>query len=252
MPVPESVSELEKKINDFLEYLEVEKGSSNLTLRNYRHYLLRYLNYAKEQGLPLNLKGINLDNVHEYRKFLSRLPDAKDGTLSRKTQGFHIIAIRSFLRYLIKNNYQVLSPDSLELPKIADRQIKFLTGDQVDKLLNAPTLSTLNGQRDKAIMEVFFSTGLRVSELVKLNRDKINLSSREFGIVGKGGKARVVFMSQRACDWVKKYLDAREDRFKPLFIRHKGKIDPATPDENMRLTPRSVQRMIKKYVRKVK
>src|SRR3972149_2055716 len=115
--MPDNISELEKKINDFLEYLEVEKGSSNLTLRNYRHYLRRYLNYAKEQGLPLNLKGINLDNVHEYRKFLSRLPDAKDGTLSRKTQGFHIIAIRSFLRYLIKNNYQVLSPDSLELPK---------------------------------------------------------------------------------------------------------------------------------------
>ncbi len=250
--MPDNTSELENKINDFLEYLEVEKGSSNLTLRNYRHYLFRYLNYAKEKGLPSNLKGLTLENIHSYRKYLSRLPDAKDGTLSRKTQGFHIIALRSFLRYLIKNSYQVLSPDSLELPKIADRQIKFLTGDQVDKLLNAPTLSTLNGQRDKAIMEVFFSTGLRVSELVKLNRDKINLSTREFGIVGKGGVARVVFMSQRACDWVKKYLDMREDRFKPLFIRHKGKIDPSMPDENMRLTPRSVQRMIKKYVKKVK
>ncbi|MBI2103822.1 tyrosine-type recombinase/integrase [Candidatus Woesebacteria bacterium] len=247
----QSLSELAKKINNFLEYLEVEKGASLLTIRNYKHYLGRFANFVEEKGAH-DTKAVTNELIHEYRTYLSRLPDAKGGTLSRKTQGYHVIAIRSFLRYLIKNGADVLSPDTLELPKISDRTIKFLSGEQVDKLLNAPTLSEIQGIRDKAILEVFFSTGIRVSELVKLNRDKVNLGSREFGIVGKGGKARVVFLSQRACDWVKKYLDAREDKFQPLFIRHKGKVDPTTADEKMRLTPRSVQRMIKKYVKKVK
>ncbi|OGM05705.1 hypothetical protein A2125_02280 [Candidatus Woesebacteria bacterium GWB1_43_5] len=243
-------SELEKKINDFLEYLEVEKGASPLTLRNYKHYLFRFLNFVEKKGFA-DLKSITPQLVHDFRTYISRLPSL-DGTLSRKTQGYHIISLRSFLRYLIKNDYKVLSPDKLELPKISDRTIKFLSGEQVDKLLNAPTLSTRQGLRDKAILEVFFSTGLRVSELVNLNRDQINLNSREFGVVGKGGKARVVFLSQRACEYIKKYLDFREDKFKPLFIRHKGKVDPSVGDERMRLTPRSVQRLIKKYVKKVK
>ncbi len=138
------------------------------------------------------------------------------------------------------------------MPKISDRQVKFLSGDQVDRLLNAPSLSTIQGKRDKAILEVFFSTGLRVSELTKLDRDKLDLERREFGIVGKGGKARVVFLSTRAVKWLEDYLKQRADHFKPLFIRHKGKVDPVIPDEKMRLTPRSVQRMIKKYSEKMK
>jgi site-specific recombinase XerD len=113
-------------------------------------------------------------------------------------------------------------------------------------------MSTIVGKRDKAILEVLFSTGLRVSELTGLDRDKIDLGRREFGITGKGGRARVVFLSTRAVEWIEHYLDARTDHFKPLFIRHKGKIDPATEDTKMRLTPRSVQRLVKKYARKVK
>lgn len=145
-----------------------------------------------------------------------------------------------------------MAPDKIDLPKVSDRQIKFLNGGQVDRLLNAPSISKVSGLRDKAILELFFSTGLRVSELVMLDRNKIDFDRREFGVVGKGGRARVVFLSARAADWIKKYLNARKDKYKPLFVRHKGKIDPSEKGENMRLTPRSIQRMIKKYARKVK
>lgn len=245
-------SEIGRKIEQFLEYLEVEKGSSPLTIRNYKHYLLRFLNWLKNEGIRLTLKDINPELVRQYRVYLSRKTDGKGGTLSRKTQGYHVIALRSFLRWLIRNDYKVMSPDKIDLPKVTDRQIKFLNGEQVDRLLNAPTLSKIQGKRDKAILEVLYSTGLRVSELVKLDRDKIDLNRREFGIVGKGGRARVVFLSTRAAKWIKDYIKVRKDRYKPLFIRHKGKVDPTTPDEKMRLTPRSVQRMIKKYARKIR
>ncbi len=245
-------SQIPRKTDEFLQHLEVEKGSSPLTIRNYKHYLTRFSNWMAEQGIRQNLKDINQEVVRDYRVYLSRLPDGKGGTLSRNTQGYHVIALRSLLKWLIKNDYKVMAPDKIDLPKIQDRQVKFLSGEQVDRLLNAPSISTINGKRDKAILEMFFSTGLRVSELVKLDRDKLDLQRREFGIVGKGGRARVVFLSARAAEWIKRYLMARSDHFKPLFIRHKGKIDPSMSDESMRLSPRSVQRMIKKYVRKVK
>ena len=245
-------SEVQKFINLFLEYLEVEKGSSPLTIRNYRHYLNRFANWLNSQGKRGSLAEINQEVIRQYRLYLSRLTDGKGGTLSRRTQGYHVIALRSFLRWLIKNDHQVLSPDKIDLPKVEERQVKFLTGEQVDRLLNAPSLSKITGRRDKAILEVLYSTGLRVSELVKLDRDKIDLERREFSIIGKGGRVRVVFLSSRAAGWVKKYLAARDDPYRPLFIRHKGKIDPSIPDEKMRLSVRSVQRMIKKYGRKMK
>jgi site-specific recombinase XerD len=250
--LPENTSEIDRKIEQFLEYLEIEKGSSPLTIRNYRHYLYRFSDWMKDEGVRQKLKDINKDVVRDYRVHLTKLSDGKGGTLSRKTQGYHVIGLRSFLKWLTKNDYDVMAPEKIDLPKIDERQIKFLTGEQVDRLLNAPSQSTITGKRDKAILEVLYSTGLRVSELVKLDRDKMDLDRREFGIVGKGGKARVVFLSTRAAEWVKKYIGARKDRYKPLFIRHKGKIDPSTPDEKMRLSPRSVQRMIKKYSRKMK
>jgi site-specific recombinase XerD len=245
-------SELKKKVDEFLEYLEIEKGSSPLTIRNYKHYLTRFINWLSKENIRLKPKDINPEVVRQFRVYLSRLPDGKGGTLSRKTQGYHVIALRSFLRWLIKNDYEVMSPDKIDLPKISDRQVKFLTGDQVDRLLNAPSLSKINGVRDKAILEVLYSTGLRVSELVGLDKDKVNIEKREFGVVGKGGKARVVFLSMRAAKWLNKYLKARKDKYKPVFIRHKGKVDPTTSDEDMRLTARSVQRMVKKYAKKVK
>ena len=251
------VTEISRLAGDFLEYLEVEKGASPLTIRNYRHYLSRFCQWMQKENIRQNLSDINLEIVRQYRVYLTRLPAGKpvykdQGTLTRKTQSYHIIALRSFLKWLIKTDHQVMAPEKIDLPRIAERQIKFLTGDQVDRLLNAPSLSNLNGKRDKAILEVLFSTGLRVSELTKLDRDKVDLERREFGIIGKGGKARVAFLSSRAAEWIQKYLASREDKYRPLFIRHRGKIDPSTPDEKMRLTPRSVQRLLKKYSRKIK
>lgn len=245
-------SELERKVEEFLEYLEVEKGSSPLTIRNYRHYLLRFINWLDNQKIGLSLKDINPEIVRQYRVYLSRKSNRKGAVLSRKTQGYHVIALRSLLKWLIKNDYDVMSADKIDLPKIQERQVKFLTGKQVDQLLNAPSLSNIIGKRDKAILEVLFSTGLRVSELLGLNRDSIDLDRREFGVVGKGGKARVIFLSKRAAEWVEGYLKVRKDKYKPLFIRHKGKTDPSLSSEDFRLTARTVQRIVKKYVRKIR
>ncbi len=244
---PSPTSLLAQKISEFLEYMEVEKGSSPLTIRNYKHYLKRFCDWMTENKHELSPETIDQEIIRKYRVALSRIEDGKGGTLSRKTQGYHAIALRSFLRWLLKNDYEVMSPDKIDLPKIAERQVKFLSADQVERLLTSPTLSNIGGKRDKAIMEVLFSTGLRVSELTKLDRDKVNLERREFGVVGKGGKARVVFLSQRACDWLSNYLRARDDSFGPLFIRHKGKVEVTAEDKDVRLTVRSVQRMIKKY-----
>ncbi|QLG69355.1 MAG: Site-specific recombinase XerD [Candidatus Woesebacteria bacterium] len=245
-------SELSSKISAFLEYLEVEKGSSSLTVRNYRHYLTRFLLWLEKQGLKPTLQSIKPEVIHNYRLYLSRLVDKDGRTLSRKTQGYHSIALRSFLKWCLKNDLEVMSPEKIELPKIAERQVKFLTGKEVDRLLNAPSLSTIVGKRDKAILEVLFSTGLRVSELVSLNRDNVDIKRREFGVVGKGGRARVVFLSSRAASYLDEYLKAREDSFKPLFIRHSRNLAPNLKDNQMRLTARSVQRILKKYSRKVK
>src|SRR5258708_8945992 len=248
--VQNASSEVSRKINEFLNYLQVERFSSPLTIRNYRHYLNRFLNWLPENSR--SLVDIDARKISSYRLFLSNFKDLKGNSLTKRTQSYHVIALRSFLKWLIKNDYQVIAPEKIDLPKIDDRQIKFLDSDQVERLLNAPSLGTINGKRDKAILEVLFSTGLRVSELTKLDIDKVDLERREFGVIGKGGRARVVFLSVRASDWVKLYLKARADHFNPLFIRHKGKVDPTTPDSKMRLTPRSIQRMIKKYVKKVK
>lgn len=243
---------IEEQVNKYLEYLEVEKGSSPLTVRNYRHYLKKFCLWLMKENIRMNVSDINPEVVRQYRVYLSRQSDMKGGYLSRKTQGYYAIAIRSFLRWLIKNDFEVMSPDKIDLPKIEERQIKFLNGEHIDRLLNSPTLSTINGKRDKAILEMLFSTGLRVSELSKLNRDQIDLQRREFGIIGKGGKARVVFLSQRASGWLDNYLKSRSDHYKPLFIRHTKYSDPTKSDDSMRLTVRSIQRMIRGYSKKIR
>lgn len=244
-------TQLEKLIQEYLEYLEVERDVSPLTIRNYAHYLRRLSEWATAHGVDAT-SGITQDMVRQYRLYLSRLPDGDSGTIGKKTQGYHIIALRSFLKYLIKTDRPSLSPEKIDLPRGEGHSLKFLNGEQVDRLLNSPTLSTDVGKRDRAILEVLFSTGLRVSELVSLNRDTVDLNRREFGIIGKGRRQRVVFLSQRAVDWISEYLKARQDNYKPLFIRHKGKMGPEISDEEVRLTVRSVQRLIKKYAKKVK
>lgn len=251
-PVPQQQIEVERLIQEFLEHLEVERGVSRLTVRNYSHYLRRFSQWLKTQKPSGKITDITQELIREYRLYLSRLSFGQGQSLSRKTQAYYIIALRSFLRWLIKTDRPALSPDKIDLPKAESRSLKFLTGEQVDRLLNAPSLSTIPGKRDKAILEVLFSTGLRVSELVSLDRDKVDLDRREFGVIGKGGRARVVFLSGRAADYIRQYIGARNDNYKPLFIRHKGKFDPSLSDEEVRITPRSVQRMIKKYARKMK
>lgn len=243
---------LEELISDFLEYLEIEKNCSRLTIRDYRHYLDRFAKWYSATLPGKTITDLKMDDVKKFRLYLAHFSDAKGLTLQRVTQNYYVIALRSFLRWLFKNDIPTLSPEKIDLPKTESRSLKFLDRNQVHLLLNSPDISQPAGLRDKTIMEVLFSTGLRVSELTKLNRDQISLERREFGVIGKGGKARVVFLSGDACTWIEKYLAVREDNWKPLFIRYGGKKEEIAEDEKMRLSVRSVQRILEKYVKKAR
>src|SRR3990167_5341405 len=242
-------TKLPKLIDDFLEYLEIEKNCSKLTIRDYRHYLDVFLDWYISTIPNKSLESLELSDIRKYRVFLSNKTDKKGTGLKRVTQNYYIIALRSFLRFLIKNDYKTLEPSKIDLPKTESRSLKFLEREQVDRLVTSTDTSKEEGIRDRAIMELLFSTGLRVSELTKLNRDQINLDRREFGVIGKGGRSRIVFVSDRASDWIKNYLNKRKDAFKPLFIRYSGRIIEENNGERMRLTARSVERIVKKYVR---
>lgn len=255
--------DIEQLIKDFLEYLEIERNVSQLTIRNYRHYLERFVHFLAGSPnpsppplpvKPVKISDITAENIRQYRLYLSRFVDEKGMTLKRVTQNYHLIALRSFLKYMAKRDIPTISPDKIDLPKAESRSIKFLEHSDMERLLNMPDMNTKEGVRDKAMLEVLFSTGLRVSELVSLNRDQINLDRREFSVIGKGRRTRIVFLSERAADWLRKYLATREDDLRPIFIRYSGK----TPDEgdktgeSIRLTARSVQRSVEKYVKKAK
>ena len=229
----------------FLDYLEIEKNRSPLTIRNYHHYLSFLIEFLKRKvSSSPTLKDLTLDNIRKFRKFLAERKNKQGKFLKKKTQGFYMIALRSFLRWLAKNDYPALSAEKIDLPKPETGRVKFLSTQQVERFLNQPSISTERGLRDKAILELLFSTGMRVSELVSLNRNQINPRSSELGIVGKGGKPRVVFISKRAKDWLFRYLNSRRDHYKPVFIRYSG------GGESFRLTVRSVQRMVEKYRRR--
>lgn len=243
---------LHQSIASFMEYLEVERNSSKLTVRNYLHYLNMYEKFLIESGIEVpEISDINMNNIRNFRLYLSRQPGTH-GMMKSVTQGYYAIALRSFLKWLIKNDFNVMAPEKIEVPKNKDHSLKFLDNDQVNRLLAMPLTSTKVGLRDRAILELLFSTGLRVSELVSLNRDQINLKLREFGIIGKGGKSRLVFISTQAAQLLDKYLKSRMDRFKPLFIRYGGKKEIISSDNDVRLSPRSVQRLVKHYVVKAK
>ena len=242
---------LELLIADFLEYLEIEKGCSRLTIREYKHYLQRFHNWLTENSPAQKPEDINMEVVRNYRLYLAHLR-ARDGVLlERVTQSYHIVALRAFLRYLlVQRDIHTLSPDKIELPKQSSRSIAFLNPEQMARLLNSPQISNIIGLRDRAILETLFSTGLRVSELVSLNRDQVDLERKEFGVKGKGNKLRVVFLSDTAAQWIERYLQVRNDNFKPLFIRHSGKVDIQKSGEKMRLTVRSIQRIVAKYAKR--
>lgn len=236
-------------IREFLEHLDIERNLSKLTVRDYTHYLARFADWLESQHVD-DITTFDRDKLKKYRVYLSRLVNDNKQTLSRVTQSYHVIALRSFFKWLIKNDVSVLSPEKIDLPKGESRSLKFLNTDQVGRLLAQPKLSTSTGLRDKAMLELLFSTGLRVSELVSLNRDQVDLDRREFGVIGKGRKARVVFLSKGAAAWIQKYLDAREDFWRPVFIRYsRRKADPTSDGEEMRLTVRSVQRLVDAYCR---
>jgi site-specific recombinase XerD len=233
----------------FLEHLEVERNVSRLTIRNYGHYLRRFCEWFAEQG-HTDLKQLDQDVLRQYRVHLARVTDQKGGTLSKRTQSYYVIALRSWLKWLVKQDAPVMHPEKVDLPKAESHAMKFLGIEQMERLLSQPQLSSKTGLRDKAILEVLFSTGLRVSELVSLNRDQVDVKRREFGVIGKGRRPRVVFLSDRAAEWLQRWLDSREDNWRPVFVRMaKSKPDLLADGEEMRLTTRSVQRFVDKYCR---
>jgi len=236
-------------VDQFLEYLEIEKNCSKLTIRDYRHYLEIFARWHSMTNPSQPIEKLSLDTIRKYRVHLSNRADRHGQTMKKVTQNYYVIALRSFLRYLIKNDIQTLEPSKIDLPKTESRSLKFLEREQIDRLVCMPDTSKIDGLRDRAIMELLFSTGLRVSELVSLNHEQINLDRREFGIIGKGRKSRIVFISESAADWVARYLTARKDVYKPLFIRYSGSEIDIDGGEKMRLTARSVERLVKKYVR---
>ncbi|MBU1148856.1 tyrosine-type recombinase/integrase [Patescibacteria group bacterium] len=245
-------SDLNSLLQDFLDYLEIERGRSQRTRENYEFYLTRFIDWAQIQ----KPEQITQDNVREFRLYLNRLinpqsPDPKDKHLKKSTQNYHLIALRAFLKYLAKRDVKTLAAEKIELSKQADRQVEFLEGDDLARFLEAP-LKTKEARiiqlRDKAIIEMLFSTGLRVSELANLDIAHVSLKKDEFTVRGKGGKLRMVFISNQAKYWLKQYLDKRHDMFPALLIRH-DRACQKNQDKDNRLTPRSIQRMVNKYAK---
>ncbi len=237
---------LETFIKNYLDYLEVERGRSRKTVENYKHYLQRFLGWAKIDS-PAK---IDADLIREYRLYLNRVEDKFGRCLKKITQNYHIIALRNFLRYLAKRDIKSLSADKIELAKQTPRQVDFLEGDELERLLASPAGPGPRALRDKALLELLFSTGLRVSELCNLNRGSINLNKGEFSVRGKGEKIRVVFLSDRARHAIKDYLEMRKDVDPALFVRYPKSKRPELSVfkiKDLRLTPRSVERLVKHY-----
>ncbi len=235
----------------FLEYCELDKNYSLKTVKMYGYYLQFFQAWLlkKTNLVDFDVEKIDEDLIREFRLYLSHYyVNPHKGALKRQTQNYFLVSLRSFFRYLLKQKLKVLSPEMIELGKQRDRTIKFLTADELERLFNAVKTDNIQGIRDRAILEVLFSTGLRVSELVSLNRDQVNLEKGEFGVIGKGGKARVVFLSKKAKEWLSKYLEKRTDPYLPLFIRYSGpKPKEGLTAENLRLSVRSIERLIEKY-----
>ena len=252
----------------FLEYSELDRYLSPRTVRMYGYYLQFFQSWllgtqnlnVKTQNHNSNLKSntdfdvedIDDNIIRNFRLYLSHQYKNKfKGELKRQTQNYFLVALRSFFKYLIKQKLNVISPEMIELGKQRDRNFKFLEEDHLANLFKAVETKDEMGVRDRTILEVLFSTGLRVSELTGLNREQVNIDSGEFGVIGKGGKARVVFLSKRAKEWITKYFQMRKDPFRPLFIRYSGpKGEGGLTDEKQRLSVRSVERMIEKYRKK--
>ncbi len=241
---------------DYLEFCEIEKNLSQNTIKMYHFYLTDFNFWAKDHlhQESFTISDIQEDLVKKYRVNLNRRISSKSNTeFKRSTQKTFLVALRAFLKYLVViEGLDTMSPDKILLGKAEDRVPKVLNPQQMEKLFEVQNLDRKSGVRDRAILQTLFSTGLRVSELVALNRDQINLNSGEFTVIGKGRKARTVYLSPEAIKWLKRYLSARADPFIPLFIRYSGKKmqENDFDGESLRINPRSVQRLIKKYIKR--
>ncbi len=240
-------------IEDFLEHLEIEAGRSKRTIENYRLYLERFLEICQEITGKDDIKASDIDRemLRKYRLKLNRYGSTHDSEdLKVLTQAYHLIALRGFLKYLTKRDIRSLDPSLVELPKMVRKQVTFLHFDEVESMLEQIDTSNETGLRDRAIIELLYSGGLRVSELVGLNRDSINLGRREFMVRGKGSKDRPIFISQSAADRVQDYLDARTDSLPALFLNNSKNLQTVDTSGNYRrITARSVERIVEKYAR---
>jgi site-specific recombinase XerD len=235
-------------VNKFLEYREVARNQSNKTLENYRHYLSRFDQWIGADASP---GKINLDLVNDYRIYLNRLKtDKGDLLLDTKTQNYHIIALRAFLKYLTRNDILTLAPEKIELAKMPDRQIEYLDREELERLFTAADKASVRGLRDLAIMKTLYSTGLRVSELAALDRDQINIERREFMVRGKGKKLRIVFLSADAASAIDDYLKCRNDSLDAVFLSHGRKKKDDAVRADRRLTTTMIQYLLRNYGRK--
>lgn len=251
-------SKLDSYIQDFLEYCEIEKNKSKMTIRNYHHYLVRFAAFARDKGIT-KPEQITLDTVRSYRLYLNRLSDERTNrNLKLVTQQYHVIALRAFLKYLIRRDIETLAPEKIELAKNPSREVGVLTNEEIERLLDAVNVEKKEELRlrDKAIMLTLFASGVRISELVSLKIKQVNLDSGEFTVRGKGDKLRLTFLSPDAIAAIKTYLKKRTDNNPALFVSHSTVGNSVTKQmEGMSagsrdaagLTARSVQRLIKKY-----
>lgn len=232
-------------IDDFIEYVIVERGRANKTAENYKLYAERFYEFFGEQ----KISSITPEVIRKYRRWLTTYIDSQGKELGAMTQYYHLVAMRTFLKYCQKRDLKTLSATAIDLPKIAKKQVEFLTVDELRRLFGVIDVSKPAGLRDLAILELLFSSGLRISELTNLDRTHINLERGEFTVRGKGQKDRPVYISPEAAEAVAIYMTTRDDNKKPLFINYSlAKSQQETSDG--RLTPRSIQRMIDKYAKK--
>lgn len=230
---------------DYIEHLEVEGGRSARTATNYALYLERFVEFSND----ITVDKITSEVVRKYRLWLNRYKNNNDDELATITQNYHLIALRGFLGYLSKRDIPSLAPNKVELPKTSRKQVTFLHYDEVERLLSQIDISSEVGLRDKAVVELLFSSGLRVSELVNLNRDHINTKRREFMVRGKGQKDRPIFISENAASHIDDYLATRLDNLPPLFLSYSRNNVVSNSGDYRRLTARSIQRLINRYSR---
>ncbi len=232
-------------IVDFLEYLEVEQNRSQKTAQNYHLYLMRFVDFTED----ILVEKITDETIRKWRLWLARFKDEHGDELSKITQSYHLIALRSFLKYCGKRGFESLPADHIELPKVKRRQVSFLQQDELQRLFAQIKPDSIIGLRDQAIIALLYSSGLRVSELTKLDRGHINLQRREFMVRGKGQKDRLVFIDDGSANLIAAYLNRRTDTLQPLFIRYGGHEAIDQTGDFGRLTPRSIQRIVSNYAR---